>query len=107
VPDNAHKDPELVAAVEHACSGLRPFGLVFRGRAEVLLFAGIRILDKSPEGPEDWRRVGEVLSWKSEITKGVAQWNAIAEEFSLPKIHQRPEEAARALHACLEKFSTV
>ena len=108
IPDNAHTDAELITAVERASSGLRPFGLVFRGRAEVRsVFAEIRILDKSPEGPEDWRRVAEVLSWKVEITKGVARWNAIAEEFSLPTIHHRPEEAARALHACLEKFNTV
>lgn len=107
--ENAHTDPELIAAVERASSGLRPFGIVFRGRAEVRsVFTGIRILKKSPEGPEEWGRIAEVLLWKAEITKGVARWNAIAEEFSLPNIHhQRPEEAARALHACLEKFNTV
>jgi hypothetical protein len=48
VPDNAHTDAELIAAVERASSGRRPFK-VFRGNAKVRSrFEAIRISDKSP-----------------------------------------------------------
>jgi len=106
--DDAHTDVELIVAVSRAASGLKPFGWISFGKSEVRsAFSSIRILDKSPEGPEDWIKVAEVLSWKADIATGLARWRALAGEFSLPDIPERPEDAARALQACLERVNAV
>jgi very-short-patch-repair endonuclease len=107
-PDDAHTDSELMMAVSRAASGAKPFGWISFGKSEVRsAFSSIRILDKSPEGPEDWIKIAEVLSWKAEIATSMARWRALAGEFSLPNIPERPEDAARALHPCLEKVNAV
>ena len=107
-PDDAHTNSELIVAVSRAASGVRPFGRISFGKSEVRsAFASIRILDKSPQGPEDWIKIAEVLSWKGEIATSMARWRALAAEFSLPNISERPEDAARALQPCLEKVNAV
>jgi len=107
-PDDAYADSELVEAVGRAASGQRPFGLFSFGKSEVRSdFANIRILDKSPEGPEDWIRIAEVLNWKAEIATSMARWRALAGEFALPTIPEKPDAAARALQLCLERVNAV
>ncbi len=107
-PDEAHTDSDLVAAVSRAASGLKPFGWISFGKSEVRsAFASIRILEKSPAGPEDWIKIAEILSWKAEIATSMARWRALAGEFSLPNIPERPEDAARALQSCLESVNAV
>ncbi|MGH7985846.1 MAG: AAA domain-containing protein, partial [Candidatus Binataceae bacterium] len=89
-------------------SGQRPFGLVSFGKSEVrTAFATIRILDKTPEGSEQWAKIVEVLGWHAEIAAGMARWRALAGEFSLPTIPERPMDAARTIHSCLEKVDVV
>jgi hypothetical protein len=106
--DDAHMDAELIQAVRRAASGLKPFGWISFGKSDVRsAFSSIRILDKSPEGPEDWIKVAEALSWKAEIATSLARWRALTGEFSLPDIPERPEDAARALQPCLEKVNAV
>jgi hypothetical protein len=107
-PDDAHAQAELVAAVERAASGQRPFGLVSWGKSEArTAFATIRILDKPPERPEQWQRVLEVLTWRSELASGLSQWRALAVEFSLPPISHALEESARTLQVLVESVNLI
>ena len=107
-PDDAHAQGELVAAVERAASGQRPFGLVSWGKSEVrTAFATIRILDKPPERPEQWQRVLEVLTWRIELANGLSQWRALAVEFSLPPISHALEESARTLQVLVESVNLI
>ena len=106
--DDAHAQAELVAAVERAASGQRPFGLVSWGKSEIRTsFAAIRILEKPPERPEQWQKVLEVLTWRSELAGGLSQWRALAVEFSLPPISHTLEEAARSIQELLEHVNIV
>lgn len=107
-PDDAHAQAELVAAVERAASGQRPFGLVSWGKSEArTAFATIRILDKPPERPEQWQRVLEVLTWRIELANGLSQWRALAVEFSLPPISHTLEESARTLQVLVESVNLI
>jgi hypothetical protein len=108
MPDDAHMQVELVAAVERAAAGHKPFALVSFGKSEVrLAFASIRILDKRPDRLEEWRQVVEVLAWRRELATGLARWKALSVEFSLPTVPERLEDAARALQALLERINLV
>ncbi|MGH7068432.1 MAG: AAA domain-containing protein, partial [Acetobacteraceae bacterium] len=106
--EDAHAQAPLVAAIERAASGQRPFGLVPWGKSEIRAsFEAIRVLEKPPERPEQWQRVSEVLAWRSELTGALPQWRALAVEFSLPSIPHAPEEAARALQELIEAVNSV
>ena len=71
--DDAHTQAELVAAVERAASGQRPFALVSFGKSEERsAFASIRILDKRPDRLEEWHQVSEVLAWRRELASGIS-----------------------------------
>jgi len=108
MPDDAHTQAELFAAVERAASGQRPFSFVSFGKSEVRsALASIRILEKAPDRPEDWKRIAEVLSWRGELAGALARWRALAPEFSLPAIPERLDDAARALQALLEKVAAI
>jgi len=106
--DDAYMDEELVAAVARAAAGQRPFGLMPFGKSAVrTTFASIRILEKAPEQPEEWKRIGEVFAWKSELAAARAQWRALAQEYSLPVVSDRLEDAARTFEAVLEQVNAV
>lgn len=105
---DAHVHARLVAAVERAASGQRPFGLVPWRNSELRAsFEAIRILEKPPEGPEQWQRVLDVLAWRGELAGALSQWRALAGEFSLPAVPHDPEEAARALQELVEAANSV
>ena len=108
MPDDAHAQVQLVVAVKRAASGQKPFGLVPFGKSEVrAAFAAIRILGRTPDRPEQWGRVSEVLAWRSELADALARWNALAAEYSLPPAPDRLDDAARALHALLESVNLI
>jgi len=107
-PDDAHTQLELVAAVERAASGQRPFGVVRFGKSEArAAFATIRILDKTPDRPEQWRRISEVLAWRSELAGALARWRALAVEFLLPPVPDPLNDAARALQVLLDSVNLI
>ena len=108
MPDDAHTQAELLAAVERAAAGQKPFGLMSFGKSDVRsTFSSIRILEKTPDRPEDWKKIAEVLTWRVELAGALAQWRALAAEYSLPAIPERPDDAARALHALLQRVSVI
>jgi len=108
VPDDAHTDAELVAAVGRAAAGQRPFGLMPFGKSGVRsAFDSIRVLDKKPGQPAEWKRIAEVLSWKSELATVRAQWRALAPEYALPAVPDRLEEAARSFEAALDQVEVI
>ena len=107
-PDDAHTQTDLIAAVERAAAGQRPFGLIAFGKSDIrAAFASIRILDRTPVDSAEWRQISEVLVWRTEIAGGLARWRALAAEFALPAIPDRIDEAARMLQAILERVGIV
>jgi very-short-patch-repair endonuclease len=107
-PEDAHTQADLIAAVERAASGQRAFALISFGKSEVrLAFGSIRILDKPPDGPEEWQKILEVLAWRSELARALARWKALAVEFALPTVPERPDDAARALEVLLANVATI
>ena len=108
MPDEAHTQAELLAAVERAAAGQKPFGLNPFGKSDVRsTFSSIRILEKTPDRREDWKKIAEVLTWRVELAGALAQWRALAAEYSLPTIPERPDDAARALHALLQRVTAI
>lgn len=108
LPDDAHMRADLIAAIERAASGQRPFGIVSWGKSEArTAFATIRVLDKPPEEREQWLRVLEVLSWRRELADALARWKALAVEFSLPPIPDGLNEAARVLQTHIEGVNHI
>lgn len=108
LPDDAHTQAELFVAVERAASGQRPFRLVSFGKSDVRsAFASIRILENPPNRPDDWKKIAEVLSWRSELAGALAQWRALAAEFTLPAIPERLDAAARTLQSHLERVENI
>ncbi len=107
-PDDAHTQIDLITAVDRAAAGQRPFGLMPFGKADVrAAFASIRILDRSPVDPAEWRQISEVLAWRSAIAGALARWRALTAEFALPAMPDRLDDAARLLQAILEQVATV
>ena len=108
MPDDAHTQAELFAAVERAASGQKPFGLMPFGKSDVRsTFSSIRILEKPPDRPEDWKKIAEVLTWRVDLAGALARWRALAAEYSLPAIPERPDDAARALQVLLERVGVI
>ena len=108
MPDDAHTQAELFAAVERAASGQRPFNLMSFGKSDVRsAFSSIRILEKTPDRQEDWKKIAEVLAWRVELAGALAQWRALAAEYALPAIPERPDDAARTLQTLLERVRIV
>jgi hypothetical protein len=108
MPDDAHTQAELFAAVERAASGQKPFGLMPFGKSDVRsAFSSIRILEKTPDRPEDWTKIAEVLAWRVELAGALAQWRALAAEYALPAIPERPDDAARTLQALLQRVGVI
>jgi very-short-patch-repair endonuclease/transcription elongation GreA/GreB family factor len=108
IPDDAHTQVDLIVAVERAASGQKPFSLVSFGKSEVRsAFASIRILEKPPDRPEDWKKIAEVLCWRGELADALARWRALAAEFSLPAIPVRLDDAARTIQALLEQVFAI
>lgn len=106
--DNAHTQPELIAAVERAASGQRPFHIISLGKFEARnAFASIRILEKFPDRPDQWKKVSEVLAWRNELSGALAQWRALAEEFSLPTLSHSLDDAARSLKGIIDQANIV
>jgi len=106
--EEAHADTELVAAVSRAADGQRPFGLMPFGKsAQRSTFDGIRILDRKPGPPEEWKRVAEVLSWKAEMAAVRAQWRALAPEYALPAVPDQLHETARVFETMLGQVNAV
>lgn len=106
--DDAHMDRELAEAINRAAFGQRPFGVITFGKSAARSsFAGIRILDKAPERPEDWKRVSDVLAWKGELATVRARWRALAAEYSLPVVPDRLDEVARTFEGFLGQINTV
>ena len=108
MPDGAHTQAELFAAVERAASGQRPFSLVSLGKSDVALC--IRQHPNTRKDPRPTRgleKIAEVLAWRGELAGALARWRALAAEFSLPAIPERLDDAARALQALLEKVSAI
>jgi very-short-patch-repair endonuclease/transcription elongation GreA/GreB family factor len=107
-PDGAHARIELVAAVERASAGQRPFGLMPFGKSEVrAAFGNIRILDRPPADPSEWRQISEVLAWRNDVAGALARWRALAAEFALPPLPDHLDDAARLLQAVLERVTSV
>jgi very-short-patch-repair endonuclease len=107
-PDDAHTQTDLIAAVERAVAGQRPFALIAFGRSDVrATFASIRILGRTPAGRAEWRQISEVLAWRTEVASGLARWRALANEFALPAMPDRIDEAARMLQVILERVTIV
>jgi hypothetical protein len=78
------------------------------GKSEVRsAFASIRILEKPPDRPEDWKKIAEVLCWRGELADALARWRALAAEFSLPAIPVRLDDAARTIQALLEQVFAI
>ena len=106
--DDAHTQADLVAAVERAAAGQRPFGIIPFGKSDVrTAFASIRILDRTPTDPAEWRQISEVLVWRSNVASALARWRALAAEFALPAMPDRLDEAARALQSVLDRVGSV
>ena len=106
--DDAHTQVDLIAAVERAAAGQRPFGLMPFGKSDVrTAFASIRILDRPPTDPAEWRQISEVLVWRSDVASALARWRALAAEFALPAMPDRLDEAARALQSVLDRVGSV
>jgi hypothetical protein len=107
-PDDAHTQTDLVAAVERAAAGQRPFALMTFGKSEVrAAFASIRILDRPPVEPTDWRQISQVLAWRNDVASALARWRALAAEFALPAMPDRFDDAARLLQVILERVGIV
>jgi hypothetical protein len=107
-PDDAHTQTDLIAAVERAAAGQRPFGLVSFGKSDVrAAFASIRILDRPPVESMEWRQITEVLAWRNDVASALARWRALAVEFALPAMPDRLDDAARLLQAILQRVGTV
>ena len=108
LPDDAHAHAELVLAVRRAASGQRAFGLVPWGKSEArTAFGAIRVLDKPPVEPDQWRKVEQVLGWRMEFADALARWRALADEFSLPALSPKLDEAARAIQPLVDKVNLV
>jgi very-short-patch-repair endonuclease len=108
LPDNAQGHAELVLAVERAASGQRAFGIVSWGKSETrTAFAAIRILDKPPAEPDQWRKVLQVLGWRNEFADALSRWRALANEFSLPVLSSRLDEAARSLQPLVDNVNLI
>jgi very-short-patch-repair endonuclease len=106
--DDAHTQADLIAAVERAAAGQRPFGLMPFGKSDVrTAFASIRILDRTPTDPAEWLQISEVLAWRSEVSSALARWRALAAEFALPAMPDRLDDAARALQFILDRVGSV
>jgi very-short-patch-repair endonuclease len=107
-PDDAHTQTDLIAAVERAAAGQRPFGFIAFGKSDIrVAFASIRILGRTPADPAEWRQISEALAWRTEVAGGLARWRALAGEFALPDLPDRIDEAARLLQVILERVGSV
>lgn len=108
LPDGAHTDSELISAIARAAAGQKPFGIMPFGKSAIRsAFASIRILEKEPKHPEEWKRVAKAVGWKSEVVTARAQWRALASEYSLPLVPDEPEDVARAFEAILSQVDRV
>ncbi len=106
--DDAHTKAELIAAVERAASGQRPFGFVSWGEAEVrTAFAAIRMLGRPPQRPDQWQKVLEVLTWRNEFGGRLSQWEALAPEFRLPPVPYTLDEAVRAILEVIKSANLI
>ncbi|MPZ36181.1 MAG: AAA family ATPase [Rhodospirillales bacterium] len=108
VTDDTHTNDDLVAAIDRAANGRKPFGLMPIGKAIARkLFAEIRILGRAPAGTEDWGRISEYVAWKRQIAAEVARWRALALDFELPELSEDVDEAARSIQSTLERVSAI
>ncbi|MES2255140.1 MAG: AAA domain-containing protein [Pseudomonadota bacterium] len=108
VPEGAYAIPEFVSAVERACAGQKPFGLIGWGQSELrAAFKSIRILGVPAQSAVQWKAVLDVLVWQRNMSGTLARWRALCAEFSLPDVPLGFNEAARALQTHAENVSLI
>jgi very-short-patch-repair endonuclease len=108
LPHDAHADEDLVQAIRRAAAGNRPFGILSIGKsASRAVFDGIRVLGQPPQGPEAWAKVVEVVSWQAALAGACARWRALACEYGLPEIPEKPVEMALELEGLLGHVDLV
>jgi very-short-patch-repair endonuclease len=91
----------LVAAVERASRGARPFGLLPLGKSAVrTLLEKIAIVGQRPVSTDDWKHVAAFFRYQTDIAKLITRWNNISSEFGLPTLSADLAQSARALADC-------
>ena len=109
IPDNAHTDAELITAVERASSGLRPFGLVFRGQGRgALCFCRDPYPRQEPlKDPKIGAESRKFSRGKSRLQKAWLAGTLLLKNFLYQLFITGPKKLRARSRPCLEKFNTV
>ncbi len=95
-PEGAHGHPEVVAAVEKATRGKRPFGAIPFGRTEArALVQQIQVHGRRPGSTEDWQKVAAYLAWRRKVSEFIRRWAAIRDEFDLPPLEDHGDATGK------------
>jgi len=98
VPNDIDQSSELIVGIQNMGQGKRPFGLtglVSRG-AERKALESVRIVNSSPEGPDEWLYVHKFVHHLKHQRELVTRWNMLADELQLPVFKVEPKNAVSA-----------
>lgn len=99
VPSDAELNADYREAIDRLAANKSPFAFPFgRGDARRAL-AATSVLGALPSGSESAAHVRQVIIWRDEARKCLAQWSSLAQEFGLPPLSDSEMLEARVKRA--------
>jgi len=97
IPENSELNEDFCEALNRLISNKNAFVLPFgnsiaRGFVNSVTVAGIK-----PKKVEEWQAVNDLVQWRLQARKAIAQWNSLSIEFDFPSSSEQPEQAVRSL----------
>ncbi len=98
IPDLGDHAETVLAAVARAAKGRRPFGALGLGGSRAKqLFAQVTVDGEPPVNAQAWQHVEDYLQLCDDAYVVAQEWNAIAQQFSLPLVDEASAWVAPSL----------
>jgi len=85
VPDDFVHSAEIITIVSRLANGEQVFGLfAFKEKSLRPALESVRVVSRSPSGPEDWAHVRDHLRWRQHFQELNRRWHALSFELGAP-----------------------
>lgn len=112
IPDQAMFHMEFQEIVVKLADGKSPFGLFSFGKSELKTMASHVRVSKTPltldgKNQSEWSIVQKYLNFIKKSNKAMARWNAVAEEYGLPTVNEKPPICVKTLSSFVAHISDI